>query len=137
MMSETKNRTIEVRQARTSEGAVKMIELRTFETTHSNDEFEGHPNVGGYQVVVSGLLRLHFCAGDFVTPMYEEYEIAEISLTGGGYDNGAGIGMGVTSSLTPSIKDAILADVIEGLSKEQFVLKELWGEEDTDENSTH
>lgn len=114
----------------TGKGALKMVELRTFKTTHENDEFDGHPDIKGYRVDVSGLIRLHFCAGDRITPTYEEYEIAEISIDGGGYDNGAGIDMGVTSSLTPSMIEVILEDVTEKLSEEQIVLKELWGDDE-------
>lgn len=110
--------------------ALKMVELKTFKTTHENDEFDGHPDIKGYRVNVSGLIRLHFCAGNRITPAYEEYEIAEISIDGGGYDNGAGTDMGVTSSLSPTMAAAILKDIIEKLSEEQIVLKELWGNDE-------
>lgn len=102
-----------------------MVELKTFRTIHSNNEFEGDWRIGGYQVELSGLLRLHFCEGDDVTPAYEEYEIAQISIDSGGYD--------WVADQTPSranciahIEEAILEEVTKQLSEDQTTLKDLW-----------
>ena len=105
----------------TGKGAPKMIELKTFRTIHSNDQFEGDAKIGGYQVEVSGLLRLHFCAGDDVTPGYEEYEIAQITIDAGGYDF-----LGGEQVIGKQLEQLILEEIVEQLSHEQCTLQELW-----------